>query len=426
MQAPDVDVVTINRKNRDRFVDEIRRKRGDVFLCHWDGMRLLPELRRFEFGTIIGDEVHRIVDRKSITTRSMLKLRADHKLGMSGTAAGDQPHQLWSILNWLYPTYFRSYWKFRKRHCIEEVQYSKGSPNGYTKITGVQHIDELMELIGPWYVRHLKREQCCKHHPDGVMPWLPDKTYSTIWVDLNTKQRRFYEQMRREMVAWVNEHEDTPLVANIVISQLVRLSQMALATPEIVGTKWVWRNRKNKETGEIEKVQVEVDDVRLSEPSSKLDAALELFKDHPNKQFVVFSSSKQMVNLAQAKFAKRGISSFVLSGDTPQHQRDGMVKRFVNGDTQVFIGVIDAAGEGIDGLQHATDTAVFLDRSWKTIKNKQAEDRLHRGGQKDTVQIIDIMARDTVDLGRKQRLEEKWSWIRSMLGDGFQVQELKE
>ena len=50
----------------------------------------------------------------------------------------------------------------------------------------------------------------------------------------------------------------------------------------------------------------------------------------------------------------------------------------------------------------------------------QAEDRLHRGGQKDTVQIIDIMAKGTLDLGRKQRLETKWAWIREILGDGAQ------
>ena len=94
-----------------------------------------------------------------------------------------------------------------------------------------------------------------------------------------------------------------------------------------------------------------------------------------------------------------------------------MVARFGNNEFQVFIAVIQAAAEGIDGLQHATDTAIFLDRSWSTIKNMQAEDRLHRGGQKDTVTIIDVMARNTLDFGRKQRLETKWSWIRSILGD---------
>lgn len=49
--------------------------------------------------------------------------------------------------------------------------------------------------------------------------------------------------------------------------------------------------------------------------------------------------------------------------------------------------------------------------------NSQAEDRLHRIGQKNAVQVIDIIARNTVDLGRMQRLELKKSWIRQILGD---------
>src|SRR5688572_9015307 len=34
-QAPDADVIRIDRKNRDKFVDAMRKGRGDVFLMHW-------------------------------------------------------------------------------------------------------------------------------------------------------------------------------------------------------------------------------------------------------------------------------------------------------------------------------------------------------------------------------------------------------
>lgn len=417
-QAPDMDVVTIDRKNRDAFSYAIKHKRGDVFLMHWDALRLMPELQKYQFHMIVADEVHRAANRKAQATRALKKLHTNHKLAMSGTASGDRPENLWSIVNWLWPTYYTSYWAFRKHYCIEEAVWGRDAQGntekkGYTQIVGVQNQKALAEEMAPWYIRHLKREKCCVHHPDGVMGWLPEKTYDTIWVDLNPKQRKFYEQMRKEMVSWVNEHEDTPLVAQIVVAQLVRLSQMALATPEAYDAK-----RRNKETGDMETYTA----VRLIEPSSKIDAVKELIQDHEGKQFVIFSSSKQACYLAQTAFERGGISSEVLSGDTPQSQREGMVRRFNAGAYQVFIGVIQAAAEGIDGLQHSTDTAIFLDRSWSTVKNKQAEDRLHRDGQKDAVQIIDIMARNTLDFGRKQRLEQKWEWIRAILGDPAKAQ----
>lgn len=394
--SPKSDVVTIDRKNRQGFIDAIRKRQGDVYLMHWDALRLMPELTSFGWQTVIADEAHRAANRKAQATRALYALRAKHRLAMSGTLSGDNPVNLWSPLHFVWPTYYRSYWKFWKHYVIEGVGYAANG-GSYRKVVGFDHLDQLHEEMSPWYIRHLKREACCDHHPNGVMSWLPEKTYDRIWVDLSPTQRRIYESMKERMIAWVGEHEDQPLAAGVAVAQLARLSQMCLATPTIT------------EDGRVD----------LSLPSSKLEALLELVKDNPGKKFFVLSSSKKMCYLTQAYMKERNIGSFVLSGDTPQSQRDGMVSRFTKDSTQLFIGVIEAAAEGIDGLQLATDTVIFLDRSWRTIKNQQAEDRLHRGGQKDTVQVIDIMARDTLDLGRFQKLELKWQFIKTILGDKF-------
>jgi SNF2 family DNA or RNA helicase len=167
----------------------------------------------------------------------------------------------------------------------------------------------------------------------------------------------------------------------------------------------------------VEKHKVLVQKIKLKSPSSKIDMAKSFIKDHAGQPVVVFSSSKQTCYLAKEEFAKAHITSEVLSGDTPQRDRNGMVKRFNNGDFQVFIGVIEAAAEGIDGLQENCDTMIFLDRSWRTIKNKQAEERLDRPGQKNSTRVIDIMGKDTRDAGRKQTIELKWEKIKEMLGD---------
>lgn len=409
-QAPFCDVVLLNRKQRDLFVRKIKQNQGDVFVMHWEALRLIePQLEGYQFGTVIADEVHRASNRKAQATYHLKKIKTQRKLGLSGTASGDKPQNLWSILNWLWPTFYTSYWKFVDKHCTIETQQGI---NTYRQIIGIKNITALHAQMEPWYVRHLKREQCCSDHPNGVMHWLPEKTYETIWVDLNPVQRRIYNQMKQEMVAWVNEHEDTPLVASVVVAQMTRLSQIALATPKLTTTvsqKW---DKGLREYFEDERLQV-----TLIDPSSKIDAVKELIQDHDGKRFVVFTSSKQAAYLAARNFNQSSIPSRVLSGDTIDRERHQMVADFIRGDFQVFIAVIQAAAEGIDGLQHATDTAIFLDRSWSTIKNKQAEDRLHRGGQKNTVTIIDVMARDTLDFGRAQHLNAKWAWIKAILGD---------
>jgi SNF2 family DNA or RNA helicase len=410
LQKPDVDVVRIDRKDRDGFLEKIRKRQGDVFVCHWDVLRLsdMQKLRGVPWNLVIADEAHRASNRKNQQTLALKKIPAKHKLAMSGSMAGDKPDGLWSVYNWLWPQYYRSYWAFRKRYCIED------STNGYRQITGANPITirELEQERTPWWVRHLKREQCCPHHPEGVMPWLPDRVNeSVIEVELSPKQRTVYEQMKQHMVSWVNEHEDEALVAGVVVAQLARLSQMTLATPRI-DTVMKWER-----TPDGGRIQVPTQVVNLELPSTKLEALYELLKDNGSKQFVVFSASKKILYLGQKFLNERGISSYVLSGDTPEGQREGMVQRFVQGGAQVFFLSIAAAGEGIDGLQYATDTCVFLDRHWAAWRNKQAEDRLDRPGQKSGVHVIDLVARDTVDAGRVERVIQKWSDVRLILGD---------
>lgn len=91
------------------------------------------------------------------------------------------------------------------------------------------------------------------------------------------------------------------------------------------------------------------------------------------------------------------------------------MERFQRGETRVFAGTIQAGGVGI--TLTAASTVVFLDRNWSPALNLQAEDRLHRIGQAESVQVIDIMARDTVDLGRHAVIEMKKGWIQQLLGD---------
>jgi len=437
-QSPETDVFVIDRKNRTAFIQAIKEGKADVYIMHWDALRLLPELAKIKFNTVIADEAHRASNRKAQATQALKRIPAVHKLAMSGTLSGDQPQNLWSILNWLWPKVYRSFWRFDKQYVVRKVD-----PRGYTTVVGVQNAQSLKKEMSPWFVRHLKKEKCCPHHPEGVMSWLPDKTYDRVWVELSTEQRRIYKQMKDQMVAWVNEHESSPLVASVAVAQLTRLSQIALATPEIrTETKRRRVKRWADATGSLIKPEIRADSdgkhrayyppgskqiqvlepyqaqvVYLKLPSSKLEAVLEILKEHPEKKFVLWSASKKMCYLMQQALLEHKIKSHVLSGDTPQGQRDNMLANWQHDDYQAFIGVISAAGEGIDGLQNTTDTAIFLDRDWSTKANKQAEDRLHRPGQVNNVNTIDIMAKDTIDLGRHTRLAEKWEWIKAILGD---------
>jgi SNF2 family DNA or RNA helicase len=267
-------------------------------------------------------------------------------------------------------------------------------------VIGLAHEEELHAQMRPFYLRRLKTDSKIKMQ-------LPEKTYTTLWVDLDPAQRRAYDQMKRHMIAWVGEQDqEEPVAAPVVIAQLMRLQQFAGAYAYLEGYL-----RKNKHTGQMDPAQR----VRLCEPSSKLDEVMNLIENNPDEPMVVFSQSKQMIDMLYKRLADKGISTSIITGDVPMGDRDGVVQDFQEGRTRIFAGTIAAGGTGIT-LTRAS-TVVFLDRAWNTAANRQAEDRLHRIGQRNPVQIIDIVARNTVDLGRLQRLQLKWSWIARILGD---------
>jgi SNF2 family DNA or RNA helicase len=394
--APSGRVVLCNPKNRDDFVKALKEP-YHYYVCHWEGMRLMAkELGRVHWFHIIADEVHRAKNRKAQTTRALKSLSSDYKTGCSGTPADDMPLDLWSILNWLWPKYYSSYWRFVKHYAVFDETANWGNGQTYRKFVGVQNAQSLHEEMKPWFVRRLK---------DEVLTDLPDKVYTDIWVELDPKQRKAYKEMEADMITWVESNQDKPIpvMASVVIAQLTRLQQFALGYMQ-------WNESKNVWT--------------ISDPSAKIDALMEVLEDHPNKQFVVFSQFKGVLNLLGQRLTRAKIPHGLYTGDVKKADRDKLVDDFQAGKVRVFMGTIAAGGEGI--TLTAASTVVFLDRSWKPSKNRQAEDRCHRIGQKDTVNIIDIMAKDTVDLGRRQRINMKWSWIKEILGDSKKVQKEAE
>jgi SNF2 family DNA or RNA helicase len=352
-----------------------------VFCVHWEALRLMPELAEWRWSHIIADECHRAKNHKAQQTRALKKLKTQYKTAMSGTPVVNRPDELWSILNWLYPKHYGSYWRFVNSYCDFDEKYAYG--RRYKEMKGPRNLSELHREMKPFFVRRLKKD---------VLPELPDKYHQELKVELDPPQRRIYNEMRKNMIAWIGQQEDEVLPAPVVIAQLTRLQQFSCAYAEL------------SSEGRVV----------LREPSSKLDAVMEVL-DETEDQVVVFSRFKQLVNLLADRLQRKHIPYVSFTGDTPQMERAALVERFQKGQARVFIGTVGAGGIGI--TLHAASTVVFLDRDWSPALNLQAEDRLHRIGQYNAVQVIDIVARDTVDLGKLQMLDLKKSWIRAMLGD---------
>ena len=406
--APWLRVKVIDRKNRDSFVAALKARVRDqsgtlypayhVFILHWQVLRYIAEeLKDVPWYHIIGDEIHNIKNRKAQQTQIFKRLRTTYKTGLSGTWADNRPDDAWSVLNWLWPKRFTSYWGFFNYHVLQK-KHTQGTCDAvgcdnyhrraFTEIVGVHDAELIHRTMSNAYVRRTK---------DQVWEDMPEKTYEDREVDLDPKQRRTYDTMAKDMLAWVGQHEDEPLPAPNVISQLVRLQQFAVAYGKM--------EIKYKE-GQPYRYLV------LDEPSSKLDAVVDII-GATSAQIVVFGQSKQAINLLATRLQSAHISVGTLTGDVPQKDRDHLIDEFQAGRIRVFLSTIKAGGVGI--TLTAASVCIFLDRAWSPTANKQAEDRLHRLGQKNAVLIIILVARNTIDRKRNDHIEMKWTWLRQVL-----------
>lgn len=385
--CPVLRTCVVDPKNRALLLDSLRGEPDhDVYIVHWDVLRIIQDdLRKKHFLHIIADEAHRAKNRKAQQTRALKSLHGSYRTALTGTPVMNKPEDLWSILNWLYRYQWSSYWKFFEKYVEYEIVY----PQQFRKVLGPKNEAELKRLMSPFTTRRLKKD---------VLKDLPEKYYTRVYVDLDAKQRKAYDEMRKDMIAWLETiRGEEPLVAPVVIAQLTRLQQLASAYVTLVGTDGPTSGPS----------------VRLTEPSSKVSALMDILEDNPDEPVVVFSRFKQLIGLVEHRLAKAGIEYVRITGDDSDVDRRKAIADFQAGRVRVFLGTIGAGSEGI--TLTAASTVVFLDRDWTPARNAQAEDRLHRIGQKNAVQVIDIIARNTVDYGHHQKLELKKEWIRRML-----------
>jgi SNF2 family DNA or RNA helicase len=402
------------------------------YVVHWDAINRLPALTKMrtpsskfpqiQFAHVIADEVHLAKNRKALRTLALKRIHAIYKTGLSGTPADDKPWDIWSILHWLYPKKFRSFWRFWDDY-IQWVAVSdiddwndwaeSGGDydswlkrpdiemgHGYRIPVGVKNLNKLHRLMQPFYIRRTL---------DEVDPNMPPKVHvhPPIVVKMTARQRREYNRMRDKALAEIGDGFTLLAKANIAV--LIRLQQMALATLvpvwEVKDSDWV----ENEDDIEWDHPRIV-----LAKPSPKLDAVMDLITTHEEEPFVVFTQFRGMADLVEEECQRLKIPVVKIHGGIPdKDERTRLVKEFQDGKARVFVGTIAAAGKTITLTK--AHIAIFIDRSWNPSKNEQAEDRLWRRTQKNAVRIYHIEAEDSVDQIRLVRISQKADWTRALM-----------
>ncbi len=297
-----------------------------------------------EWDAIVCDEAVYLKNHSAQRTKLVKKLKSDVKIALSGMPIENQLMDLHSIIDWIRPEIIPSLYRFKGRY----VDYAW---NG--SILGYKNIDELHMMTSPFILRRKK---------ENVLKELPPKIHTDFPLEMDIKSKRAYKAIVNEFIQWLNEQTGKNWHAS-ALEKIIRLRQF-VEFPEIVGF------------------------------DNLVNIKLQWLKDAYQNvgKLVVFTYFRGSVNLLQKEFN----TDFILTGGTPQDERIPMVDRFNEAESGMFI-LTDAGkfGLNITGASHIANFGYFYNPATMI----QREDRLHRIGQKDTVNVMNPYIINSIDEG---------------------------
>lgn len=353
-------------------------------------------LWKMDPSVVVVDECHAIKNRDAKQSQVVRALGARAKcvFALSGTPITHTIRDLWPNLAMIEPAGYPSEERFVGRY----VEMVRGDYE--QKAVGLQ----------PWRQQEWDRAllgQYRRVSKADVLPQLPPKVYSTREVDLPPAYRKAYDEFESRMLTELPD-EEIELSVMAELAKLELLCRLACAAADVFTVEV-----ENPVTGELE----ERPRATLRAPSWKADALLEILDERPGQQVAVFAPSRQMIEVAATLAEKADHRVARIVGGQSAKERTAEVDRFQAGDADVILVTTSAGGVGI--TLTAASVVVFLQRPWSYVEAAQAEDRCHRIGSEihDSIEIIDIVARDTVDSRVREVLRGKAQSLADLLKD---------
>lgn len=352
--ADGLDIIIVNYESVWRNLRKPKAKRLDDLLCAWLG----------DDGLVVADESHKIKTPSSRQSRSLAKLggQARMRLALTGTPITKTPLDVYGQFRFVDPALTNS--REGRHRSWTEFSHYFGRWGGFNQkeLIGYQHLDELLPVIAENSYK-IKLEDCFD---------LPKRTFETIPVQLSEKGRGIYRQMAKEMIVELESGKVS--LASIVLTKLLRLSQV---TSGFLRT----------EDGTDEVID-----------HAKLDVCMDLVSDmvEQDEKVVVFCRFKHDYRMLLDACHKMKLGPVVLSGETPQSARQGLIRRFHDDKaTRVFIAQTQAGSLGIDLTAARFSIFYSLDYNWATYA--QALDRIYGPKQTRPVTIYHLVVPRTVD-----------------------------
>jgi superfamily II DNA or RNA helicase len=355
--VPELKVISISGADRHSMWQDV--PGADLVITSYALLkRDIEHYLEYEFSAAILDEAQHIKNRSTQNALAAKRLRARHRLVLTGTPVENGVADIWSIMDFLMPGYLGAPETFRNHY---ELPIARGGADAEVAQA------RLRRKLHPFMLRRLRTEVARDLPPriERVSPCSLTPDQQLVYTEiLNASRRRL-----KDLVAAQGFNR----CRMEVLTTLLRLRQVCCHLDLL-----------------------KLPGLQAKAPSAKMDLFFELLDEvvDGGHRVLVFSQFVTMLQILRRNLEQRELSLCYLDGSTKDRME--VVHRFnTQRDIPVFLISLKAGGTGLNLT--GADVVIHYDPWWNPAVEAQATDRAYRIGQKRTVYSIKLITQGTVE-----------------------------
>lgn len=372
----DLHVVIVSGAPKERQEQIQKIEDADVVVTSYPLIRRdIENYEKMKFAYCFLDEAQHIKNPNSLNAKSVKQIHAKGYFALTGTPIENSLTELWSIFDFVMPKFLLSHGKFTKK-------YEKP----IVKDKDTKALSVLSNQINPFILRRLKKE---------VLKELPDKIETKMVTELTKDQKKVYlaylKEAKGEISKEISENGFNKSKMKI-LALLMRLRQICCHPSLFL------ENYKGD--------------------SAKFLMLQEIIKDAigSGHRILLFSQFTNMLGIIREWLSKEKIGYFYLDGSVKAEKRQTMVESFESGENSLFLISLKAGGTGLNLT--SADMVIHFDPWWNPAVEEQATDRAYRIGQKNTVQVMKLITKGTIEEKIYELQQKKKEMIESVIKPG--------
>ena len=350
--APELQAVVIDGTKSERTKLLKEGSAADALIISYPLVRReIGFLEKQFFHTVFFDEAQAFKNPLTQTARAVKRLPSRYRFALTGTPVENSLEELWSIYHVVFPELFLGLKEFSKL------------PK-----------EKIARRIRPFLLRRMKED---------VLSELPEKRESQESVELLGDQKKLYAAYLAKLRHDTLKHLDRDTIRKNRIRILAGLTRLR----QICCHPGLFVDGYQGSSAKFEQLMRLIDESKQS-----------------GRRVLIFSQFTKMLEMIGRELTMKGLPFFYLDGQTPAEERVQICERFNLGERDFFLISLKAGGTGLNLM--GADTVILYDTWWNPAVEEQAADRAHRMGQKNTVQVIKLIARGTIE-EKMNELQEK-------------------